>query len=151
MSKRYCSACGLGPHKFSELCRCSTLLILSRSGDRSNLANRGSDPKRRLVPKIEAASGAAFLEEEFFSAYLLLEDDGELLRAIVAYFWWWNTSSFSGGLFSMFFVGDVSSCCGVGAAHRSELALRALSLDRLEEGFWADLQARGIVEIPGGT
>lgn len=114
------------------------------------MANRGSDPKRRLVPMIEAASGAAFLDEEFFSAYLLLEDDGELLRAIVAYFWW-NRSNFSGGLFSIFFVGDVSSCCGIGAAHRSELELRALTLDRLEEGFWADLQARGIVEIPGGA
>lgn len=132
-------------HKFSELCRWRTLLIFSRSGDRSNLAKRGSDPKRRLDP-IGVASEALFLEEQFFSVYLLLLlvvlllcEEGELLRAIVAYFW---KKSFSGGLFSMFLVGDVS----IGLdSHRSELALRMFSLVLLEEGFWADLHVRGIV------
>lgn len=107
------------------------------------MAKRGSDPKRRFGP-IAAASGAPFLEEQFFSAYLLLMvefEEGELLRAIVAYFW---KNSFSGGLFSIFFVGDVS--IGV-VSQRSELALRMFSLVLLEEGFCADLHARGIVDM----
>lgn len=69
-------------------------------------------------------------------------EEGELLRAIVAYFW---KKSFSGGLFSIFFVGDVS--IGV-VSQRSELALRMLSLVLVEAGFWADLHARGIVVMP---